>query len=219
MRQATVNLLADMGVQPGTLQSGSSAATAWADTTGPAAAITAPAAGATVQSGSPTTPADPDTAGTEIGIRFRADVAGQVTAIRFDKSSGNTGTHVGRLWTNTGTQLAAVTFTGESASGWQQATLATPVTVSPGTTYVVSYFAPNGRYAADTNYFRTQGVTSAPLRALRDGEDGVNGVYRYGTGFPALAWGSANYYVDVVFTPVLHGLGVTTGTRLLHPPT
>ena len=32
-------------------------------------------------------------------MKFRSDVAGQVTALRFYKGSGNTGTHVGHLWT------------------------------------------------------------------------------------------------------------------------
>ena len=41
MRQATVNLFADMGAQPGTLQSGLVAATASTDTTAPAATVTA----------------------------------------------------------------------------------------------------------------------------------------------------------------------------------
>ena len=48
MQQATVNLFADMGVQPVTLQSGLVAATASTDTTAPTATITSPAAGATV---------------------------------------------------------------------------------------------------------------------------------------------------------------------------
>ncbi|WP_250034302.1 N,N-dimethylformamidase beta subunit family domain-containing protein [Paractinoplanes maris] len=288
MRQATVNLFADMGSQPATLQSGLTAASASTDTTGPSAVITSPAAGATVQSGSPVTisgtatdtggvvggveistdsgaswhpatgraawtyswnptasgpatirvratddsanvgadttvavtvgartcpcsiwgsgvtpelAADPDTTGTEVGTRFRADVAGRVTAIRFYKSSANTGTHVGHLWSASGSLLSTVTFTGETASGWQQATLATPVTLTAGTTYVVSYYAPNGRYAADTGYFATRGYDNEPLHAPRDGTDGANGVYRFGTGFPTLAWESANYWVDVVFSP------------------
>ncbi|WP_433831348.1 N,N-dimethylformamidase beta subunit family domain-containing protein [Actinoplanes sp. CA-015351] len=289
MKQATVNFLADMGVQPGTLQSGLTLATASTDTVAPAAAITAPAAGTSVQSGSPTvvsgtatdtgggviggvevstdngtswhpangraawtytwtpgstgtatikvratddsgnvgtettravtvgartcpcsiwgsaitpnTPADPDGTGTEVGLRFRTDVAGTVSAIRFYKAATNTGTHVGRLWSNTGTQLATVTFSGETASGWQQANLSTPVTLTPNTTYVVSYYAPNGHYAGDTGTFAAAGVDNAPLHALRDGLDGVNGIYRYGTGFPTESWESANYYVDVVFTP------------------
>ena len=286
MRQATVNLFADMGVQPATLQSGLTAATTSLDTVAPVATITGPPAGTTVQAGTPVTvtgtatdsggvvgavevstdngtswhpatgraswsynwtpgtsgaatiraravddsatigaaasltvtigartcpcsiwgstslptvPADPDGTATEIGTKFRADVTGQVTAIRFYKSTTNTGTHVGHLWSATGTQLAAVTFSGESASGWQQATLATPVALTAGTTYVVSYYAPNGHYAGDPGYFSSQGADNAPLHALADGVDGTNGVYKFGTGFPTLSWEAANYWVDVVF--------------------
>ncbi|MQY14353.1 hypothetical protein SRB5_45180 [Streptomyces sp. RB5] len=45
MQQATVNVLADMGVQPTTLQSGLVTATKSTDTTGPTVAVTSPAAG------------------------------------------------------------------------------------------------------------------------------------------------------------------------------
>ena len=55
MQQATVNLLADMGVQPATLQSGLTAATKSTDVTAPTSTISAPAAGANVQSGTPVT--------------------------------------------------------------------------------------------------------------------------------------------------------------------
>src|SRR5262245_2341467 len=58
----------------------------------------------------------------ELGVRFRAATGGTITAIRFYKAADNTGTHVGNLWTNAGELLATVTFEGESASGWQQAT-------------------------------------------------------------------------------------------------
>ena len=50
-----MNLFADMGVQPGTLQAGLVAATASTDTTAPTSTITSPASGATVQSGVPVT--------------------------------------------------------------------------------------------------------------------------------------------------------------------
>ena len=53
----------------------------------------------------------------------------------------------------TGTRLAQATFTGETASGWQTVTFASPVQVTPNTTYVASYFAPNGHYAATADYF------------------------------------------------------------------
>jgi N,N-dimethylformamidase beta subunit-like, C-terminal/Concanavalin A-like lectin/glucanases superfamily/Galactose oxidase-like, Early set domain/Bacterial Ig domain/Glyoxal oxidase N-terminus len=55
MRQATVNLFADMGIQPGSLQTGLVAATASTDVTKPTSTITAPAAGAVFQVGSPVT--------------------------------------------------------------------------------------------------------------------------------------------------------------------
>ena len=41
-------------------------------------------------------------------------------AVRFYKAAANTGSHTGSLWSATGTQLATVTFSGETASGWQQ---------------------------------------------------------------------------------------------------
>jgi hypothetical protein len=50
MQQATVNLFADMGVQPATLQVGLVAASASTDKVAPAAIITTPASGLTVQS-------------------------------------------------------------------------------------------------------------------------------------------------------------------------
>ncbi len=136
----------------------------------------------------------------EVGMRFRSATAGVITGVRFYKYAENTGTHIGNLWTNGGVKLATVTFTNETASGWQQANFSTPVAISANTTYVVSYFTPTGNYAVNSPYF-TSDVNNPPLRALFDGEDGPNGVYRYGTtsGFPTDTWGSSNYWVDAVF--------------------
>ena len=118
------------------------------------------------------------------------------------KGPTNTGVHVGKLWSNSGTLLASVTFTGETASGWQQMNFATPVTITANTTYVASYYAPNGRYSGNGELLHL-GVDNAPLRALATGEDGGNGVYRYGAGggFPTNTYNAANYWVDVVFVP------------------
>ena len=143
----------------------------------------------------------PDANGVELGFKFRSLVAGTITGIRFFKGDGNTGTHVGHLWSSTGTLLATATFTGETASGWQQVNFAAPVAIQPNTTYVASYFVPNGNYAATTTYFSGSGVNSWPLRALADGEDGPNGLYLYGSdGFPTNSYLGTNYWVDVVFT-------------------
>ena len=290
MRQATVNLFADMGVQPATLQSDLVPASPSSDVTNPRSVITFPAAGTTLAAGSPVivsgtasdaggwvgtvevsvdggftwrraaglenwtyswtpttsgtatllsraaddsgnlevpsagitvavgteppapgasiwpdtaTPAilsDSDASAVELGVKFQTAVDGFITGLRFYKAPANTGTHVGNLWTSSGTLLATVTFADETASGWQTQSFATPVSVSAGTTYVASYHTNVGRYSANLNYFAT-GVGSGPLRALADGEDGGNGVYRYGasSAFPDQTWNAANYWVDVVF--------------------
>ena len=136
----------------------------------------------------------------EVGTKFRAAVDGVITGIRFYKYAQNTGTHVGNLWTSTGVKLGSVTFTNETASGWQQASFTTPIAITADTTYVVSYHTPSGNYALNSPYFTTA-VDNPPLRALADGENGGNGVYRYGatSGFPTETFGSSNYWVDVVF--------------------
>jgi hypothetical protein len=55
MQQATLNLFADMGVQPASLQSGLVPATRSTDTTAPTSTIVSPAPGATISTGTPTT--------------------------------------------------------------------------------------------------------------------------------------------------------------------
>jgi len=60
------------------------------------------------------------------------------------------------------------------------------VSISAGATYVVSYYAPVGRYATDAGFFAASGVDNAPLHALTDGQDGPNGCVpvRDGRRFP-----------------------------------
>jgi len=153
---------------------------------------------------------DPDTASVELGVRLRADVDGQITGLRFYKGVQNTGTHTGRLWTATGQLLSTVTFSGETASGWQQVALTTPVAIRAGVDYVASYRAPNGHYSQDEGYFTT-GWDAPPLRAPPNGQGSPNGVYTYGAPgtFPDLNFNSANYWVDVVFVPAETLPGVT----------
>jgi len=85
----------------------------------------------------------------ELGVSFKADVSGTVNAIRFYKSSANTGLHVAHLWTSTGTLLASATFVGETASGWQQVNFSTPVAIKANTFYIASYDAANGHWSAN----------------------------------------------------------------------
>ena len=78
----------------------------------------------------------------ELGVKFRSDKYGTITALRFYKAAANTGTHTGSIWSADGQLLAQATFQSETATGWQTVTFSNPVTVEPNTTYVASYFAP-----------------------------------------------------------------------------
>ena len=138
-----------------------------------------------------------------LGVQFTPSVNGWITGIRFYKGAANTGTHVGDLWTASGTLLGQVTFTNESTSGWQEADFSSPIPVTAGTTYVASYFAPNGGYSVNSAYFANTGLTNGPLTAPQSSAvtDG-NGVYAYAgsPAFPTGSYNATNYWVDVVFT-------------------
>ncbi|WP_310390326.1 N,N-dimethylformamidase beta subunit family domain-containing protein, partial [Rhizobium sp. 1399] len=281
VQQAMVNLLADMGIQPGTLQSGLVAATGSTDHVAPTSIITAPStatvgstvtitgtatdtgggviagvevstdngaswhpatgdenwtytwspqiagnytirsravddsinleaptAGRTVTvtgasfyslfgAGTPAVVNTDDTSAVELGVKFQTSVAGTVTGIRFYKGSQDTGTHTGSLWSSTGTRIATLTFTNETASGWQTAYFTSPVALTAGQTYTASYHTNTGHYSTTANYF-VSNVTSGPLTAPASG----NGVYAYGSAslFPTSTFASTNYWVDVMFT-------------------
>ncbi len=141
-----------------------------------------------------------DPSAVELGIKFEASTSGTITGIRFFKGPQNTGTHVGDLWSASGTLLATVTFTNETASGWQEADFSSPVAITAGTTYITSYHTNTGEYSADTNYFAnayTNGALTAPSSASSDG-DGVY-IYSSNPAFPINTYNASNYWVDVVF--------------------
>ena len=138
---------------------------------------------------------DPDTQSVELGVRFTSEVDISVIGLRFYKGPENTGTHTGTLWNSSRQALARVTFTDETASGWQEAKFAEPVTVEAGTDLVASYLAPEGQYSADTGGFDSEvsdGVVTFPEGA---------GVYTYRPGrFPSQNYENSSYYVDILYT-------------------
>ncbi len=75
----------------------------------------------------------------ELGLTFRANSSGYIIGVRFYKSSLNSGTHVGNLWSSSGGLLASATFTNETASGWQQVNFSKPVAITANANYVASY--------------------------------------------------------------------------------
>ncbi|MFG3442169.1 N,N-dimethylformamidase beta subunit family domain-containing protein [Nonomuraea sp. NPDC047897] len=288
IQQATVNLFADMGLQPASLQPGLVPATPSTDTTPPTTTISTPTAGATVPSGTTitlrgtaadsggghvagvevsmdgtrwfqakgltdwqfawtnnetgpltirvravddsgnlqttpatravtvggpcpcntwpesTTPALADSGdpkAVEVGVRFQASSPGLISGVRFYKGVGNTGTHIGSLWSASGQLLARATFTGESGSGWQQVNFSTPVPVTTNATYVASYHSTSG-YALTRPYFGAE-YSSGLLTGLASGVVVSNGLYSYSTTptFPTSTFKTTNYWVDVVLAP------------------
>ena len=146
----------------------------------------------------PANPNEPDSSAVELGVKFRTDVAGSITGIRFYKSSQNTGTHVGRLWSASGTLLRSATFSGETAERMAAGELPEPGAPWPRTRPTSR---PTERPTATTpttsGAFSGAGVDSPPLHALRSGVDGPNGVWGDLGTFPTNDFADSNYWVDV----------------------
>ncbi|WP_257453779.1 DUF4082 domain-containing protein [Archangium lipolyticum] len=145
---------------------------------------------------------EPDTRAVEIGVRFRSNVAGTVTALRFYRGKANASGYVARLWTSGGALLAEVPVKDGRIPGWQEVALPTPVAITAGTTYVASYYSSNGQFARDVSGL-ANAVVSGNLTAPGSASVGGNGVYVYrtGGGFPSASYKDANYWVDVRFVP------------------
>jgi hypothetical protein len=130
----------------------------------------------------------------ELGTKIQVTSGAQLTAISFYKDSLETGTHVGSVWDSTGNLLAQVTFTNETASGWQQQSLPAPLALSPGKTYVVSVGI--NAYFVLTPAGLQSPLTNGPVATVADG---ANGVFGSQAGvFPNQSYNSTNYFVDAV---------------------
>ncbi|HEY7180519.1 MAG TPA: DUF4082 domain-containing protein [Blastocatellia bacterium] len=158
----------------------------------------------------PANPTDFDPQPKEVGLKFRSNTDGFITGVRFYKASSVFITpHVGHLWTSDGKLLGSAAFVNETNGAWQEAAFPTPIPVTAGTVYVVSYFSPFGYEARDIGAFNN-GVNSDPLFALSNSEAGGgpigsgsfgNGVYLLSPqgGFPVFSNLASNYWVDVIF--------------------
>src|SRR5439155_17727890 len=109
--------------------------------------------------------------------------------------------HTGNLWIETGTDvgtiLATVTFTNETASGWQEQAMSSPVTITANQNYSVSYSANmSAPYVYTLNQLPPT-ITNSPLTAL-------SGCYHQnGTGIFPEARINNHYFADVRFTTAL----------------
>lgn len=134
--------------------------------------------------------------GYEVATQFSASKNGTVTALRFYRASGETGSNTVRLWTDTGTQLASATYSG-SGTGWQQ--LAIPgVSITAGTRYRVSFNT--NAVQGKTNCGLGSGVTNGFLTAHQ-------GFWGQPMGAMPVNGSCSNFFADVVF---VRGQGVFT---------
>lgn len=146
----------------------------------------------------PSVPNFTDSVPYELGMKFRSATAGQISAIRFWKAPSETGTHIGKIWTATGTLLESVTFTNETASGWQEQALSTPVNIQANTTYVVSVNV-NAYYVATYDELGSP-IVNGDLSSVADGN---NGVFNGTPGaFPTNSYRNTNYFRDINFVAV-----------------
>jgi Domain of unknown function (DUF4082)/Bacterial Ig-like domain len=130
----------------------------------------------------------------EMGVKISVLSPLQIAAVRFYKDPGETGTHIGRVWNAAGQTIGQTTFSGESASGWQQQSFATPIALQPGQVYVVSVGF-NAFFSMTQQGLATQ-ITSGALQSVADGK---NGVFGSAIGvFPTTTYKSSNYMVDLV---------------------
>lgn len=137
-----------------------------------------------------------DPSGIELGMKFTPSVNGKISAIRFYRGYSNPMGYTATLWTNGGATVATVNGAEGTIPGWQEFQLATPASVTAGSTYVASYYTSNGNYSAYNRGFatayRNNDALVAPIAA---------GVYKAGSGFPTSSFDDSSYFVDVVFTP------------------
>ena len=131
----------------------------------------------------------------ELGTRFTSATAGQITSIRFYKDSLETGAHTGHIWDVNGSLLATVIFSGESASGWQQQSLPSPLNITANTIYTVSVNTGGSYYVATDSGLQSK-ITSGSLSSVV----GSNGTFGSVNAYPTQNWMASNYFRDVVFT-------------------
>ena len=133
----------------------------------------------------------------ELGMKFVADRAGHVVAVRYWKPTNEpVGGHVGRIWTANGTLLASVAFAGETAAGWQSAALASPLALTPGVVYVVTV-------NANSNFvISAYGGLALPIvrGAVSSLDDPAPSLFGPAGAFPTQAApDKPNYFRDIAF--------------------
>lgn len=132
----------------------------------------------------------------ELGTAFTVEVDGEITGIRYWRSStSSTGTPTGTLWGGRGDRLATASFASSSATGWQTVAFASPVKVEANDSFVASYHAPRGQYAVTEDYSGASVSANLSIPRVNAGRF----AYSSSVSFPNRTWESSNYWVTPVF--------------------
>ena len=149
----------------------------------------------------------------ELGVRFSASVDITIAAIRFYEGPQNTGSHLGRIWDESGQVLGTVKFPTEHRVGWSSASLDVPLRVAAGTQLVASYVAPDGHFADNAKGFEravTDGVVTYPRGA---------GVYSQTLGvMPQTVRDNSNYLVGISYTTDSAAPSPSPSPSITHSP-
>lgn len=141
----------------------------------------------------------------ELGTRFTTTSSGAITSLRYYRGAADAGdvdTRTLHLWDVSGAVIAsAVVSSGQGETGWQSAALSTPINVSAGETFTVSY-GTTQNYAVTQNYFTTaQTSAGGGIEAPASAGGAGNGVFSANStgGYPTASYQASNYWVDVTF--------------------
>ena len=137
------------------------------------------------------------------GMRWRSDVDGVVTGLKYYRTAA-TGTNVsGALWElNTFTTLGTVDFEDETV-GWKIVEFEEPIPINAEEHYTVSVFSLGGGFPTALNYFDDE-IVVGHITAIEDGVSGIpNGLYNSDSvqSYPSLGFMSLCFFADFLFIP------------------
>lgn len=135
----------------------------------------------------------------ELGTRVRVTKPTQAIKLRYWKSVSESGDpHIGTIWDSTGHKLANVVFSATTTSGWQEASLNTPLNLTPGADYIVSV-AVQSHFAVSSLFNgKSLACPSGQLLAPASTVTAPNGVFGNIGVFPTQSYNGNFYFVDLI---------------------
>jgi|GEM_PF-6094365 len=136
----------------------------------------------------------------ELGTRFYAKVAGNITKVRIYTNALEEGSHIVRIWRVADAEILAGPYIWNfppGCAGWKTYTLPSPLAVEPYVEYIVSVST-----GEDQHYAYSDGGFRLPICNGNLITVTGSGLYHPNPGsMPAWSYKDGNYFRDVVFVP------------------